>query len=633
MHRAEDPGDERLLAIGEVAEHTGLTPSALRFYETRGLVAPTTRVGGKRRYHPRVLSDLALVDAATRAGFTLAETRELLEGLNGTRSRSQHWETLAARKWQELEETIQQARTMQRLLRDGPFSVRRAGGRWGYPSPFAYQRGPGLSQASLLFDTLLWNDPGGRLVPWLAESWTVSRDATVYRFVLREGVRWSDGAPLSADDVAFTFAYLTRGPGRSAGVSHTRGLASVEAVTAIDERTVEFRLPRPYAPFLDWVAGRMLIVPRHVWQDVADPESLRTPDALIGTGPYRLEVSDEEAGHYRFGARDAYLFGAPYVRRLEFLPVRDSLEALEAGEIDVAEFIGDAARPTRAQLTAFERPDYVVSTHPGEWTRALHVNLARGTPYRDRRFRHALAHALDRPTLIAALFDGLAAPAPPGGLAPSHPDADPDPPAYGHDPDRAAALLDECGLDGRDARGRRCLPHGEPLQPELLTETDDPGAGRLVAASLQAAGVDVRLTRAPRAVVEQRTAAADYDLALVPHGSLGGDPDLLRLQLARDACDPTRARVHGYHDAEFERLADEQRTCTDPVRRRRLVVELQRLVARDLPIVPTYVPTRVQVVSRRPVFNAWRFTPGGVLGGFPGSLNKQALVTGTAGRA
>lgn len=635
MHIEQQPQrgakHDRLLTIGEVAARTGLAPSALRYYEIQGLISPDARVGGKRRYRPEVLRDLALVECATQAGFTLAEARELIEAARNPREGSQQWEELAARKHQELEETIQQARTMQRLLHEGPFSVRRAGGRWGFPSPFAYRRGPGLVQASLLFDTLVWKDPGGRLRPWLAESWQQRADATAYRFVLREGVRWADGTPLTAADVAFTVGYLACGPGRAAHASHARELDVVEDATAQDERTVELRLRHPYAAFLERVAGRMLIVPRHIWADVNDPVRLRQPEAAVGTGPYRLDACDEEAGSYRFTAREDYFLGAPTVKRLEFVPTRDPLGALAEGEIDVAEFLGDAQRPSDKRLAAFAAPEYVVTTHPGEWTRALHVNLARGFPYDEPRFRHALAHAIDRHALIDRLLDGQGEPASPGGLAPSHPSTEPDLPTYAFDPSRARALLDELGLHQPPGAAMRMGPDGAAPQPVLHTDVSDPGAAELIAGHLATVGVSARVVRLPVDVADEHAAAADYDLALVGHGGLGADPDVLRVQLSSHVATGGRLKAHAYHSPEFERVASDQASCLDPGRRAELVSRLQRIIADDLPIVPLYVPSRIKVGSRRRVFDAWHYTPGGVIGGMPGSLNKQALIGGDRG--
>ena len=108
------------------------------------------------------------------------------------------------------ERTTQSAEGRTRVER-----IRLPGGDYGYPSPFGYVLGPGLVNVNFLFDTLLWKDSTGQPIPWLAEAWEHSPDGREWRFTLREGVRWQDGQPLTAEDVVFTFDYLTNGEGKA----------------------------------------------------------------------------------------------------------------------------------------------------------------------------------------------------------------------------------------------------------------------------------------------------------------------------------------------------------------------------------------------------------------------------------
>lgn len=626
MHSPAD-GDAGLLSIGEVAQRVGLRTSALRFYERQGLIWPAARVGGRRCYQPSVLRDLALIEAATGAGFTLAETQELLEVLNSGGSGSQRWDELATRKLDQLEESLRRIRTMQRLLRDGPFTVRRAGGSWGYPSPFAYRRGPGLAQMSLLFDTLVWKNAAGDPVPWLAESWEEHADGTAYRFVLRDDVHWPDGRPLSAEDVVFTFGYLTSGPATSADTIHRYGLEAVQTVTTEDTRTVVFHLAHPYVAFLDWVAGRVPIIPSYVWKGVADPATMGGPAATMGTGPYELQYCDPHAGRYHYTAKQRYFLGAPYVRQLQFVPVQDELQSLAEGEIDVAESISDAALPNQARLDEFGHPDYAKTISAGEWARTLYFNPQKGFPYDDRSFRHSIAHAINRQALVDHLLDGLAELGSAGALAPSHPLLAPELTDYEWDPVKAGNLLDDLGLLYRG--DLRCLPGGRAFHPTLLTEADDPGAAERVARYLLEVGIEARVHRLPADLADKAAARGEYDLALIGHGALGGDPDLLRLQLSQGAQPKTRLRVHGYQNPTFELLANQQKKCLDFEGRTKLITQMQHVIADDLPILPLYVPHRVKIVATKRIFGSWYFTAGGVWGGFPGSLNKRALVSGT----
>ncbi|MDP8927016.1 MAG: ABC transporter substrate-binding protein [Actinomycetota bacterium] len=618
---------EPLLTIGEVAERAEVPPSTLRFYEAEGLIPAPPRVSGRRRYDPAVLRRLAVIDTAKRAGFTLPEIRELLAGFDGLVPSSDRWGELAAPKLPEIRAVIEGAHRMERLLEEGFASVRLAGGPWGYPSPFGYRRGPGLTLATYLFDTLLWKDPSGRFVPWLAERW--ERSGTEYRFTLRPHLQWHDGRPLTAGDVVFTFEYLTEGPGAATGVIQLHGLDRIREVVA-DGPQVTFRLVHPYAPFLEWVAGRMLVLPAHVWGHVDDPEGFRGEGTVMGSGPYTLAACDEAAGRYLFTANGSYFLGSPYIRRLEFTPVADQLEALRRREIDAALFITDRAFPSTNQLGEFHHPRYRSSIAPGEWMLALHFDLRRGFPFTDRRFRHAVAHAIDRRQLVRQLLGDLGEAGSPGGMAPAHPLTPPDLPTYEHDPGRARGLLDEVGLADRSS-GIRELPDGSPLRLRLHVGPWHRRAADLVRDHLRAVGLSVAVVPLAPSAAEAAAVVGDYDMALLGYGALAGDPDWLRIRLSQGSQERTPAKVHGYLNPRFEDLAARQAAEADPSVRDRLIRDMLRLVAEDLPMVPLYVPHQLEISATKHVFDAWRSTPGGVWGGFPGPFNKCVFISGEGG--
>ena len=168
-------------------------------------------------------------------------------------------------------------------------------------------RGPWPWRSS--FDTLLWKDSTGQPISWLAESWKRSDDGREWRFTLRDGVKWQDGQPLTADDVVFTFDYLSNGPGKAnPGIF---GPVPGMEVLAEGPQVVVFRLPSPIAPFEVTVAGRVPILPKHIWSGVSDPVKWRDPKALVGSGPYRLVTYDQPTGSYLFTANESYFLGPP----------------------------------------------------------------------------------------------------------------------------------------------------------------------------------------------------------------------------------------------------------------------------------------------------------------------------------
>ena len=107
------------MTIGEMARQAGLRPSALRYYESIGLLPRPRRVSGTRRYDPEVLQLLAGVRFAQRAGFTVAEIKQLFYGFPDSATPAERWQALAERKLSELDDLIRGAREMQAVLREG----------------------------------------------------------------------------------------------------------------------------------------------------------------------------------------------------------------------------------------------------------------------------------------------------------------------------------------------------------------------------------------------------------------------------------------------------------------------------------------------------------------------------------
>lgn len=507
--------------------------------------------------------------------------------------------------------------------------VRTSGGPWGYPSPFAYSKGPGLVHDLFLFDTLLWKDSTGQLIPWLAASWEHSADAREWRFTLRDGITWHDGRPLTADDVAFTFDYLTKGPGKAApGIVR---LPEITEVVAESPTVVTVRLPRPFAPF-EGLAGRVPIIPRHVWDQVTDPAKFQGPSAVMGSGPYTLDSYDPASNSYRYTANPSYFLGAPAVQNLEFVPAPDELLGLQRGELDAATLGLEERAVPDEQLKAFDGDRFGRITAPGELTRALHFNLTKGSPFDDKRFRQALAYGIDRKDLVTRVLFGRGDPGSSGGLAPSNDYLAKDLPAYDHDVARAKSLLDDLGLRDANNDGARERPDGSPFTAELLTDSRFASqTPELVKEYLRQIGISVTIKVLDPTAADAAAAQGAYQMALLGYGGLGGDPDLLRTRLSSTIKGSDFSRVQGYNNPRFEQLATQQLAAADQEQRRAAVQEMQRIVADDVPMISLYLPTRVTIFAKE-TFAAWYFTPGGVFGGYPGPLNKHAFITGkTAG--
>ncbi|HWB71044.1 MAG TPA: ABC transporter substrate-binding protein, partial [Egibacteraceae bacterium] len=492
----------------------------------------------------------------------------------------------------------------------------------GFPSPFAYRRGPGYVQMSFLYDTLLWKDSTGELLPWLAQHWDRSDDGTVYTFDLREGVRWHDGRPLTPDDVVFTFDYYASQ--RVSPQVIVQPVPGIAQVNATGERTVEFHLEHPIVTFEQFGGvGAVPIVPRHIWEGIDNAAQATDPELLVGSGPYRLQSYSPGEGAYLYRANDDFFLGAPFVERIENIPVGDELTALLAGEVAAASGSGlrpDALAPFEAAAN-FE----ILTAPPGSSTLALYWNLARGGALADLRFRRACCHAIDREDMVRRLFGGNGTTGNPGWIPPEHP-YHVDVEQYPFDLDRARRLLDEAGYAaGPD--GVRQDRDGRPLRFTLLVAAPPPPAVDLVVGALRAIGVDLAPQALDTPTFNQRMIAGDSDMSMIGSGGMNSDlaPDYMRLVYASTT--ELTQHAQGYANARFDRLAEEQLRTLDEAERKDTVARMQEIVAGDVPLLPLFYPDSFSIHNRQ-VFDQWYYTTGGVAGVIPTTHNKQLFVTG-----
>ncbi|MGI8929089.1 MAG: ABC transporter substrate-binding protein [Candidatus Limnocylindrales bacterium] len=299
--------------------------------------------------------------------------------------------------------------------------------------------------------------------PDLAERFSVSDDGRSYTFTLRADARWSDGAPVTAADFAFTYAQMLYD-----GVVTAPLLDGVSA-REIDERTVEVRLREPRNDFL-YVLGLPPFFPwpRHVYERLGRDWHRTAP--LVGNGPFVLTTREEN--HVALEASSTWYGARANVREVTIdleASLADAAERWRRGEYDVM----DVAASSVAD------DDTVVLRAPGMLTWYLGFNALRA-PFDDVRVRTALAHAVDR-SAIAQVLGGT--PAVAGGLIP------PTMPGHSHrvtppfDPDRSRDLFREAGfLPGQASTAvvLACLNIWEP-------------AARMVAAQLDHVGVPVQL--------------------------------------------------------------------------------------------------------------------------------------------
>jgi peptide/nickel transport system substrate-binding protein len=437
----------------------------------------------------------------------------------------------------------------------------------------------------LVYDNLLNLDDTLRVAPGLATHWE-QPDSTTYVVHLRPGVRFHDGRELTAEDVAYTFNSLID----PSFVSARRGAyALLDRVEAVDPRTARFILKKPSTAFA--VQLVLPIVP------AGSGAGLRTRP--IGTGPYRF-VSYQVDDRLVLAANSDYYGGPPSNAGLVLRIVPDEIMRgleLQKGTVDLV--VNDLSPDTIAQLA----DDAALQVVTGSGTDYAYVGLNLRDPVlADRRVRQALAHAIDRESIVKYLRRGLAQPAV-GVVPPASWAFKTDATQFAYDPSRARALLDDAGYPDPDGAGPQ-----PRLRVTLKVSTNE--FYRLQAAVIQqnlaAVGVEADVRSYEFATLAQDVARGNFQLVTLQWVGIS-DPDMLRRVFHSGQVPPNGFNRGFYSNPAVDRLIDEATSAADDAVRADLYGRVQQMVAEDVPYISLWYKTNVAVAQRS--LSGIRLTP------------------------
>jgi peptide/nickel transport system substrate-binding protein len=453
----------------------------------------------------------------------------------------------------------------------------------------------------LIFDALVRKDAHYNLVPWLATSWE-QPDALSWVIHLRDGVRFHDGRPLEAADVVWTIESLID-PKVAGLVSAKSGnFASVDHAEVLDPLTVAIHMKRADAGLLfNMSDGLFGVVPRGAGSDFGLHP--------IGSGPFRFvsQVQDKEVvlerapGCWSDALAGPQQSSGSQIQRLQFNVVPDTITSaleLEKGSADAASNV------LTPDMTYALRDSPTVETTRGPGSNVYYLNFNVADPaLADKRVRQAIAFAIDRPAIIAALWRGharLAATLLPLGHWAAADDAQLA--QYPHDPARARALLDAAGLHA-DASGTR-------LRLTLKISTDE--STRLLAAVLQqqlrAAGIALTIRAAEFGTFYSDVTHGAFQMYMLKWIGSNDDPDIFRYMYSSASFPPKGANRGRYVNPRIDALLAQAAAETGPpgevpalvqARRRAEYVEVQQILADELPTIPLWYPDNVVVHTRR----------------------------------
>lgn len=492
-------------------------------------------------------------------------------------------------------------------------------GDFGFPSVYTISpKGQGYMTLSYIFDTLMWKDESG-LIPYLAEDYSVSEDGLTYTFQLRKGVSFTDGTPFTAEDVKFTFDYMKEHPYKWVSVS------MVEEASVVDEHTVEIKLNKTYNPFLSDVAGSLPILPKHIWENVTEPETFTEPEAAISTGPFILENYDAAAGTYTFKANEDYFYGDVQIDKLVIANVSggDSKEALLSGEIAAAPNIS-----YKAAMSLKDSPEYTVLEGPGLSVTRLYFNFDEEA-MAVKEIRQAMYHAVNLDEIVEKAYGGAGYPGSAGHVQPGTPWYNPDVRQYAYDVETAKKMLSEAGA--ADSNGDGILEYnGEEMSYTLTFTENDEKLAELLVSYMKAVGIELVPQSADDATVKAAISEGNFELAFNTNGSFGGDPVFLSRFATVGADGAPSVTGQGgttWESEEYNRIYNESAVEQDDAKRHQQVNELQEIIAEELPCLTLYYKKAVAAYNNT-IFDGFYYTPDGISIAVPFIMNKLVFVSG-----
>jgi peptide/nickel transport system substrate-binding protein len=499
---------------------------------------------------------------------------------------------------------------------------------------------------NMMYQQLYVREPKDlKLIPWLAEEMPLYDPGTLSYTVRIRPAKWSDGSDVTSEDVAFT-GNLVKEFKIPRDYSEWEFVKKIEVV---DKQTVRFFLSEPKAMFITKTLSNDIVQKKEWEKKVEEARKAEKPLAALfnysvdkpaSSGPF--VVKEWKQGAYLFLAKNPNFFGSgktiagyplgPYVDGiiLKFFGTSDAaILALKMGEIDMfwwgiqPGYIPELEKEKNIQLYVGEKSGLYF----------LGFNL-RKKPFDDVRFRQAVATLIDKDFILERVLqryaEKMSSIVPPGNKLWYCPDVA----TYGEGLKRedrvrkAYEILSQAGYkwkvpplspDGKVGQGEGILlPDGSPMADfTVLTPPSDYDphramAGMMVQEWLRAVGIPASAKpMAFGSLVEQVKSRRQFDTFVLGYGSLSLDPDYLRNFFHSSNDIPGGWNMAGYRNPQYDKLADESCCTMDEGKRREIIWEMQRILARDIPYIPLYNPKLVEGV-RKDKFTGWVEMLGGV---------------------
>jgi len=440
-------------------------------------------------------------------------------------------------------------------------------------------------------------------VPRLATHWDISPDGLTMKFYLRRGATFSDGAPVTADDVVFSFDWIRN---EAVNAGRTRAyLTELKDVKKIDDYTVEFTFNKFTFMNFEYAGGKDVpVMPKHFYSKFTPDQFNEKTGLLMGSGPYKLESPDGwTPGKPIELVRNERYWGVPGTfDRLVFREIENEATEMvmfgnqELDEVhctsDVFKRMNDDKRLTDVgQPLAYQSP-FKGYSYCGWNLRRVVKGQPQPTLFADKRVRRAMTMLLDRERIAREISYGLAT-VPSGPFPENGPQADPDVKPWPYDVDKAIALLREAGFADRNGDGVIESSDGKPFRFKLTYPSGVAAWDKIVLFMKDAyarAGIVLEPDRIDWPVLVNRLNSWDFEAICLSWSSeLESDPyQIFHSSQTKDGDNRT-----GYVSPECDAAIEKARTTVDRAERMKGWHAVHRILHEDQPY--TFLSSRKEL--------------------------------------
>ena len=453
----------------------------------------------------------------------------------------------------------------------------------GYPKAinplYAASRDVDNDLSRLIYSSLYHYDATGSLIADLATDYILSEDKKEYVITIKSGVKWHNGGELTADDVVFTFNLIQNENYRSPLRLELVGVN----IEKIDDTTIKFVLPEPYAPFLEMLSFG--IMPKVVWENIGPDAAVLADLNLkpIGSGPYKFQSlsknKDGDLREYRLEVNKDYYGQVPYIEEINFKFYTDHAEAIAAfngGHLDGLsvlpfEYRADLAVKDSTRIYNLLRPQIF----------GIFFNQTNNKALEDKNIRIALAKAIDKDSLVSEIFADVYQTAD-GPILKTNQAYGGNIENYNYNPEEAKIFLADKNLT---------------IKLAAIDVNNNASVAEKIKTYWEAVGVTVSLDIFPLEQASNMVRNREFEILLYGQ-SVGGDPDVFAFWHSSQI-GTKGLNLAAYKNTEVDQLLTEARSTASGEERIAKYQRFQEILTADIPTIFLYSPAYTYVHNRR----------------------------------